>query len=117
MSSVKDFVGNNGYFKGDVSYEDHSFVDVVDCSLGNSFSKTVDSNFTLSFINVPLSGFAYLCVLKMVNSGDYTITFPTEVKWSTGTIPTFTSGGIDTMIFYTLDGGSTWYANATLGYN
>ena len=103
-------------FEGLVAYDDTSISTTIDCSLGNSFSKNVTADFTLSFSNVPASGNACIVVLKLYDAGDYTITFPSEVKWADATAPTFTSDGVDTVVFYTIDGGDNWYANASVGY-
>lgn len=103
-------------FTGLVAYDDTATTGAIDCSLGNSFSHSVTANTTYSFTNVPASGNACIVTLKLYDAGSYTLTFPTSVKWSGGTAPTFTAIGDDTVVFYTIDGGTTWYANANVGY-
>ena len=103
-------------FTGLVAYDDTSTTGTIDCSLGNSFSHSVTADTTYSFTNVPASGNACIVTLKLNDAGSYTLTFPSSVKWSGGTAPTFTASGDDAVVFYTIDGGTTWYANANVGY-
>lgn len=105
-----------GLFTGDVTYIDTTISTDIDCSTGNSFNKTVTANFTLTFSNVPASGAAYVIVVKLENAGSYVITWPTSIKWSGGTAPSFTATGIDTVTLYTVDGGTTWYGIGNIGY-
>ena len=103
-------------YTGLVAYDDTAFTTNIDCSLGNSFSKTVTANFTQTFSNVPATGNACVVVLKLYDAGDYTITWSTAIKWSSGTAPIFTSNGHDVVTLYTIDGGTNWYGSAQLGY-
>ena len=107
---------SGGTMTGAIHYDDTAFTTNIDCSLGNSFSKTVTGNFTQTFSNVPASGNACVIVIKLTNAGAFTITWPTSIKWANGTAPTFTASGTDTVVLYTISGGTTWYGNANIGY-
>ncbi len=103
--------------KGNLSYDDTEFTAAIDCSLGNSFSKTVSANFNLSFTNVPATGNACIIVVKLRNGGSKTVSWHSSIDWEGGTAPSLTSSGTDTLVFYTIDGGSTWFGSARLDYS
>jgi hypothetical protein len=84
----------------------------VDCEAGNSFSHTLTENTTFTFSNPPASDTAYGFTLKVVqDSTARTITWPGSVDWAGGEAPTISagSGDVDVFVFYTHDGGTTWY--------
>jgi hypothetical protein len=83
----------------------------IDCSAANTFSITLTGDSTLSFSNVP-SGSSYSCLFKVVQgTTDYTITWPSAVKWQDNIEPSLTSGSgaVDIFILFTHDGGTNWY--------
>jgi hypothetical protein len=92
----------------------------LDCSTGNVFAVSLNANITtLSFTNVPSTGTAYGLTLALTADGTArTVTWGAAVKWPGGTAPTLTStsGKVDTVVLYTHDGGTTWYA-FTAGQN
>lgn len=92
----------------------------LDCSAGNVFAVSLNANITtLSFSNVPSTGTAYGLTLALTADGTArTVTWGSAVKWPAGTAPTLTStnGKVDTVVLYTHDGGTTWYA-FTAGQN
>ena len=86
----------------------------IDCEAGNVFSHTLTENTTFTFSNPPASGTAYGFSLKIVqdaSASGYTVTWPTSVDWPSATAPTLTStaSAVDQFVFYTHDGGTTWY--------
>lgn len=86
----------------------------INCEAGNVFSHTLSENTTYTFSNPPSSGTAYGFSLKIIqdaSASGYTATWPTSVDWPDGTAPTFTStaSAVDQLVFYTHDGGTTWY--------
>jgi hypothetical protein len=82
----------------------------VDCEAGNVFASTLTENTTFVFSNPPASGTAYGFSLRVTASGAYTVTWPASVDWPGGTAPNApASGETDVLVFYTTDGGSTWY--------
>jgi hypothetical protein len=48
-----------------------------------------------------------------VNAGAYSITWPASIDWAGGTPPILTSSGTDVLVFYTYDGGVTYYGFVT----
>ncbi len=57
---------------------------------------------------------AYAMSLKVVQdsgASGYTVTWPTSVDWPSATAPTLTAtaSAVDQFVFYTYDGGTTWY--------
>ena len=86
----------------------------VDCEAGNVFSHTLTENTTFTFSNPPATGTAYGMSLKIIqdaSASGYTVTWPTSVDWPSATAPTLTAtaSAVDQFVFYTHDGGTTWY--------
>ena len=86
----------------------------VDCETGNVFTHTLSENTTFTFSNPPSSGTAYGFLLKVVqdaSASGSTLTWPTSVDWAAATAPTLTAtaSAVDVFVFYTHDGGTTWY--------
>lgn len=88
----------------------------IDLSAGNYFTKTIAADTTLTVSNVAPSGSVSAFVLELTNGGAYTITFFAGVTWAGATAPTLTEAGVDTLAFFTSDGGTTWRGFA-LGLN
>jgi hypothetical protein len=86
----------------------------IDCSLGNYFTKTISSNSTFTFSNVP-SGVAYAFTLEVTHSGG-TITWPTSVKWSGDIAPSLTTSKRHMFVFVTSDGGTRWRGSALVDF-
>jgi hypothetical protein len=80
----------------------------VDLSTANNFTRTTNGNATFTFSNPP-SGKAFGFTLALTNGGAYTITWPGSVNWASGTAPLLTSSGVDILVFYTYDGGTSYY--------
>lgn len=84
----------------------------LDLDDGNHFTVDLDADITtLSFANVP-SGAAVVSVLFTGDGTARDITWPMSVKFPDAIEPTMTStdGQVDIVNFYTVDGGTTWYA-------
>lgn len=83
----------------------------IDCEAGNVFLHTLTENTTFTFSNPPSSGTAYGFTLQLVQDATArTVTWPASVDWPGGTAPDApASGETDVFVFYTVDGGSTWY--------
>jgi len=86
----------------------------INCETGNVFSNTLSENTTFTFTNPPASGTAYGFSLKIVQDASdsgYTVTWPSAVDWPLGRAPTLTStaNAVDQLVFYTHDGGITYY--------
>lgn len=80
----------------------------LDLSTGNTFSFTPSGLTTVSFTNPPASGTAIGFTLEVINTGGYTLTWPSSVKWHGGTAPTATATK-EVYTFITTDGGTTYY--------
>jgi hypothetical protein len=99
----------------------------INCEAGNVFSNTLTENTTFTFSNPPASGTAYGFSLKIVqdaSASGYTVTWPSSVDWPSADAPvalgaprlTSTASAVDQFVFYTHDGGTTWYG-FTAGLN
>lgn len=95
--------------KSDMFVETHkTFTGAVYCNQGNNFSADVQNAAMLvNFFNVPAEDGAYACTLKIKSNGN-AVTWPAGTVWPTATPPTL-SAGTDVFVFYTHDGGTTWY--------
>jgi hypothetical protein len=82
----------------------------IDLSLGNYFTKTISGTTTFTVSNVASSGTVNSFILQLTNGGSSTVTYFSGVDWAGGTAPTLTASGIDVLGFYTIDGGTNWYA-------
>ena len=80
----------------------------IDINLGNYFYKTISGATTFTVSNVPVSGVAASFILDLTNAGSQTITWWSNVKWASGTVPTLTAAGRDILGFFTYDSGATW---------
>lgn len=86
----------------------------VNCEAGNAFSHTLTENTTFTFSNPPASGTAFSFSLELIQDGSasgFTVTWPAAVDWPAATAPTLTAtaSAKDIFVFYTRDGGTTWY--------
>lgn len=75
---------------------------------GNYFTKTIAVSTTFTVSNVPNNGTTASFILELTNGGAANVTWWSGVKWAAGTAPTLTASGIDSLAFYTHDGGATW---------
>ena len=82
--------------------------DDIDLSAGNYFTKTISGATTLTVRNVASSGSVSAFVLELTNGGSAAVTFFSGVTWAAATPPTLTAAGVDTLAFFTSDGGTTW---------
>jgi len=81
----------------------------IDADTAGSFALTTSGNTTFTFASVT-SGRSVGFVLKLTAGGSHTITWPSSVDWAGGTAPDApASGETDVLVFYTVDGGTTWY--------
>jgi hypothetical protein len=80
----------------------------IDCSTANNFRRQFNATATVTFTNVPV-GKAFGFTLLTVNAGAFVITWPATVNWAGGIQPVLTSSGEDVLVFYTFDGGTSWY--------
>ena len=88
------------------------FSDISNISITDSIIDSDKFDFTRGVAADPTTGNATAFTLKVIqDSTARTITWPASVDWAGGTAPTLTatSGGVDVFVFYTIDGGTTYY--------
>jgi hypothetical protein len=79
-----------------------------DVSSAGAFSLTMTGNTTFTFSNA-VNNYSNGFVLQLTGNGS-TVTWPTSVDWAGGTAPDApASGETDIYVFWTRDGGTTWY--------
>ena len=92
----------------------------VDCSTGNYFTKSISSNSTITFSNIPASGTVCAFTLELSLTGSSTtITWPSSVYWNNDagqTAPTLTDARKHLFTFITSDGGTTVRGAALTNY-
>lgn len=88
---------NAATFASEVDDGNSSTADTIDWRTGNKHKSTVTGDCTYTF-TAP-SGPANL-ILKLVNAGAQTLTWPGTVTWPGGTEPSWTSSGTDIVAFY-----------------
>lgn len=79
---------------------------------GNVFEHDLTENVTYTFSNPAASGRASAFILKVIQDASArTITWPASVDWPAATAPTLTAtnNGVDVFVFFTIDGGTTYY--------
>lgn len=92
----------NQQFGGTVALSDST----IDTSLGTCFTKTITANTTFTFTGA--SNCTCFSII-LTNGGNYTITWPSIVKWAGGEAPELTTSGIDVLVFMTPNSGTNWY--------
>jgi hypothetical protein len=81
----------------------------IDLTLGRSVTATVDTSAnTFTFSNPTATGTLDGFILNITNGGSQTVAWPASVDWVAATAPTLTAAGLDTLVFITTDGGTTW---------
>ncbi len=82
----------------------------VDLTLGRMVNLTVDTSAnTLTFSNPTATGTLDGFIVNITNGGSQTVNYPAGVDWIAATAPTLTASGVDTLVFLTWDGGTTWF--------
>jgi len=79
---------------------------------GTNFLHDLTENVTYTFSNPAASGKVSSFTLKVIqDSTARTITWPSSVDWAAATAPTLTAtnNGVDIFVFFTNDGGTTYY--------
>ena len=88
----------------------------IDLAQGNFFEFTLTENVTgWTFSNLATSGTASSWIIKITQhaSSAKTIAYPAAIKWAGGTdhVMSTATGSIDIVSMFTIDGGTTVYAN------
>lgn len=80
----------------------------LDLADANFFYGTKSGAVTFTFSNPATSGQVSFFMLEITNGGSAgAITWPSGVKWPGGSVA-LTASGVDLLIFYTRDAGTTW---------
>lgn len=84
----------------------------INCSSGNYYTLLMEANTTLAFSNVPSGGFRLMLRLTHQTT-NYTLSYPSSVKWPSNTEPTLSTGNqkVDVLVFETFDGGTNWFGS------
>ena len=85
----------------------------LDLSTGHTFSITPTGALDILFSNPPASGTAVGFAVE-INGDGSAITWPSSVKWDSGTAPTATASK-ELYTFITTDGGTTYYGKKAAG--
>lgn len=81
----------------------------IDLTVANNFTCTVATK--IEFTVTAKTGNSFqLGTLVLTNGGAYPITWPSSFKWAGGTPPSLMESGIDVITFFTINGGTTYYA-------
>ena len=88
----------------------------LDLAQGNFFEFTLTENVTgWTFSNTAASGTASSWIIKITQhaSSAKTVAYPAAIKWAGGTdhVMSTATGSIDIVSMFTIDGGTTVYAN------
>jgi hypothetical protein len=84
----------------------------IDLATATNFVHDLTGATTYTFSNPATTGNATAFTLKIIqDSTARAITWPASVDWAGGTAPTLTAtnNGVDVFVFYTIDGGTTYY--------
>ena len=84
----------------------------INLSIATNFVHDLTGNTNYAFSSPASTGNASSFTLKTIqDSTARTITWPSTVDWAGGTAPTLTAtaNGVDVFVFYTIDGGTTYY--------
>ena len=105
---------DNGITEEFMAVTSSSNATTVNSHDGTVFSHTLTENTTFTFSNPASSGKASGFSLKIVqdaSASGYTVTWPASVDWPNGSTPTLTStaNAVTQFVFYTHDGGTTYY--------
>lgn len=98
----------SGYTLARVSLANVSATTTLDLNSANFFSAEVGGSTTFVFANAPVSTVAAGLILEITNGGNYTVVWPSSVKWPDGLSPFLTADGTDVFVFITDDGGVAW---------
>lgn len=85
----------------------------LDLTATNNFTHNVTSHTTFT-VRANTGKSFQLGTLVLTNGGAYNVTWPSSFKWDGGTPPLLMASGIDVITFFTIDGGTTYYAAQAL---
>lgn len=78
------------------------------------FHGTAAGNITNFAISNATSGRMAVVVLELTNGGAVSVNWGSAVRWDSGAAPALRTSGVDVLVFWTRDGGTTIYASRAL---
>lgn len=81
----------------------------LDLKTANNFTHNVTAN-TAFTVTANTDNSFQLGTLVLTNGGAFTVTWPSSFKWADGAPPALMKSGIDVITFFTINGGTTYYA-------
>lgn len=108
LSAAQTFAKRQTFGAGVIETHVSMSANSIDLALGSLFSKTISTASTLTVTSVPASGLVASLLLDLTNGGSAQVTWWAGIKWAGGTAPALTAAGLDSLGFYTKDGGLTW---------
>lgn len=81
----------------------------LDLKATNNFTHKVTAN-TAFTVTANTGNSFQLGTLVLTNGGAFTVTWPSSFKWADGAPPSLMARGIDVITFFTINGGTTYYA-------
>lgn len=79
----------------------------IDLSVADFQFGTIGGSTTFTFSGWPSSGKVEHVELELTNGGSSSVSWPAAVKWDGGSAPTLQNSGVDVLVFYSRDGGTT----------
>ncbi len=80
----------------------------IDLSLGSYFYCSSTGTTTFTVTNPAAAGLVSAFTFELTNGGAHTQNFMSGTKWPGGTVPTWTTSGIDLFVCSTRDAATTW---------
>jgi len=105
---------DNGKIEESTSITSSSEAATLNLRDGDNFTHTLTEDVEYTFSNPASSGKVSAFTLKVVqdsSGSEYAVTWPTSVEWADATAPTLTvtADAVDIFVFFTNDGGTTYY--------
>lgn len=85
----------------------------INCALGSIVTATVGASLTFTFTAGATTSTARVLTLILTGASSYTIAWPTNVKWDSGSAPTLSA--LDMLTFITTNNGTTWIGSVNGG--
>lgn len=79
----------------------------IDLSAADFQVATISGDTTFSFSGWPSSGKVEHVELEIHDGGSATVSWPSAIKWDGGSEPALQTSGVDVVVLYSRDGGTT----------
>ena len=88
---------------------------VIDLTKGVYFKSSLSNSITtgITFTSPPSAGF-FSFMLELDNYGASSVSWPANIKWAGGSVPTLISNNKHVYSFVTTNGGSSWIGSAVM---